>query len=138
MEKYKYWDVYNELPEGWMLDKSIWIGGDFSFITNGKSPLKGQKRAVLMLKKEHEKINDTDIVKPLNDLKKEPILEAEEKEFPAETVNALARAKFKEKLLQEILFDFMVCELEHWNKKEYIEELKELIDGIYNKFGVKK
>lgn len=58
MEKYRgWWDIHDELPEGWEVDKTqpstlsspmpgaVWI-------TNGKSPLKGQKRAVLRIKKQ--------------------------------------------------------------------------------------
>ena len=48
----------------------------------------------------------------------------------AKAFNTLARKKFEEKLLKEILADLMVCEIEGWDKREYIEELKELIDGI--------
>lgn len=28
------------------------------------------------------------------------------------------------------MFDLMVCEIEKWDKREYINELKELINGI--------
>lgn len=47
--------------------------------------------------------------------------------FPAKTVNDLARLKFKEQLLKEIMFDLMVCEIENWDKKEYINELKKCL-----------
>ncbi|MGL4384472.1 MAG: hypothetical protein ACRCS4_04130, partial [Flavobacterium sp.] len=50
--------------------------------------------------------------------------------FPAKTVNTLARKKFQEHLLKEIMFDFMVCEIEGWDKKEYLNEIKKLINGI--------
>lgn len=46
------------------------------------------------------------------------------------SVNDLARLKFKEQILKEILFDLTVCEIEGWNKKEYINELKELLNEI--------
>ena len=42
----------------------------------------------------------------------------------------MARLKFKERLLNEIMFDLMVCEIEGWDKKEYIKELKSLINSI--------
>ena len=50
--------------------------------------------------------------------------------FPSKKANELARLKFKEQLLKEIMFDLMVCEVEGWDKKEYINELKKLLNGI--------
>lgn len=50
--------------------------------------------------------------------------------YPARTVNDLARLKFREQILKEILFDLMVCKLEGWSKKEYINELKSMLNGI--------
>ena len=50
--------------------------------------------------------------------------------FPAKTVNDLARMKFKEQLLKEIMVDLMVCEIEGWDKKEYIKEIRNLINSI--------
>ena len=51
IEKYKYWDVLNEIPEGWKIDKTV--GSPLwgcVFITNGKSMVNGQKRALLRVK----------------------------------------------------------------------------------------
>ena len=42
----------------------------------------------------------------------------------------LARNKFQQHILKEILFDLMVCEIEGWDKKEYIKELKTLLNSI--------
>ena len=50
--------------------------------------------------------------------------------FPSEAVNKLARLKFQEYILKEIRFDLMVCEIEKWDKKEYINELKQLLNSI--------
>lgn len=50
--------------------------------------------------------------------------------FPAKTVNDLARLKFEEQILKEIMFDLMVCEIEGWDKKEYINELKKMLNSI--------
>ena len=46
----------------------------------------------------------------------------------AKITNDLARAKFKEKLLQELMVDLMVCKIEGWSIEEYISDLKTLID----------
>ena len=54
MERYLYWDVFDEMPEGWVVDKKTGPPkGGMVFITNGKSPLKGQKRALLRIKTNH-------------------------------------------------------------------------------------
>lgn len=44
-----------------------------------------------------------------------------------------AREEMKTRLLQDILFDIQVCKIEGWNYKEYIIDLKEIIDDIYYK-----
>ena len=52
-------------------------------------------------------------------------------------LNKLAREQFKSKFLAEILIDLQVCKLENLNPKEYIEELKQEIDNIYERFNNK-
>lgn len=51
-QRYRYWDVLDEMPEGWVIDKTA--GSPLArsvFITNGKSPISGQqKRALLIVK----------------------------------------------------------------------------------------
>lgn len=53
-------------------------------------------------------------------------------------LNRLAREQFKQKMLADILVDLQVCELEGINTEEYIEELKQEIDRIYDLFRRKK
>lgn len=48
----------------------------------------------------------------------------------ARTVNELARQKFKHRLLADILVDLTICEIEGWCKREYIDELRALINNI--------
>ena len=129
--KYMDWDILQEMPEGWVIDKTS--GSplyDCVFITNGKSILNGQKRALLRI--ENKNINKTIHYKtPFSTLKTETEYRYEEHYiFPAKAVNMLARKKFQEQLLKEIMFDLMVCEIECWDKAEYIKELKELINSI--------
>jgi hypothetical protein len=53
--KYRYWDILEELPEGWVIDKVTGAPGIRTvFITNGKSVFNGQKRALLRLPVEQE------------------------------------------------------------------------------------
>lgn len=48
-------------------------------------------------------------------------------------LNKLAREQMKTKLLADIKFDLSVCDIESWDKKEYLLEIKTLIDSIVNK-----
>lgn len=49
-------------------------------------------------------------------------------------LNKLAREQTKYKLLKDIKFDLQVCELTGINPKEYLLELKEIIDEFLSKF----
>lgn len=42
-------------------------------------------------------------------------------------LNRLAREQIKTKLLADIRTDLMICELEGWNRTEYLTELHHLI-----------
>jgi hypothetical protein len=64
-----------------------------------------------------------------------PKLSNDEISAISKTTNQLARARFKEKLLQELLFDLAVCKIEGWDYKEYVAELKLLIDEACQKIG---
>jgi len=50
-DRYRYWDIYDELPDGWKIDKTC--GSPMArsvFITDGVPPLYGCKRAILRIK----------------------------------------------------------------------------------------
>jgi len=128
MEKYKDWDILEELPDNWIIDKTVGCPIPYTvFITNGKSVINGQKRALLKVSPKFENIaKKSDKIK-INCLPKlEKIID--DYEFPAKTVNELARLKFKKHILNDILFDLSVCEIENWDKKEYINELQNLLN----------
>ena len=131
--KYRDWYILEELPKGWSIDKTAGSPAPNTvFITNGKSVLSGkQERALLKVEPKR------DINTPKNEIVKHHFVEANEMIdkteipiFPAKSVNDLARLKFKEQLLKEIIFDLMVCEIENWDKKEYINELKKMLNSI--------
>lgn len=129
MNKYKDWDLFENLPEGWKIDKTCGspLTG-YEFCITG-SILKGGKRALVRTDK--SKLKSQNEPAPEDNTSTEKIeKKLENYIFPTKTLNTLARKKFQEIFLKEILFDLMVCELEGWNKKEYIKELKILIDGI--------
>lgn len=48
-------------------------------------------------------------------------------------LNRLARERMKQCLLADVLTDLQVCELEGWDKLEYIAELRDML----NTLGVK-
>jgi len=50
--------------------------------------------------------------------------------FPSKLVNTLARKRFEEQVLKDIQFDIMVCEIEGWDKTEYIKELQNLLNSL--------
>lgn len=49
--------------------------------------------------------------------------------------NRLAREKMKLRLLADIRMDLMVCELEGWDKLEYLDELLALVQELRKKGG---
>ena len=48
-------------------------------------------------------------------------------------MNRLARHKMILRLYQDILIDLTICELEGWDKMEYINELSDLINSFRRK-----
>jgi hypothetical protein len=136
---FRGWEVYEVLPMGWKIDNSCGspLHG-FDFCIDGKSILNGGKRALVRsIRKGTPRI---EFVEPIKQTKKVEKVELKEDFiYPAKTVNNLARLKFKEHLLKEIMFDLMICEIERWDKKEYINEIKKLINSIdtSNKKNVK-
>ena len=51
MKQYKDWQILDSIPQGWIIDKYADSPLPCSvFITNGKSPLNGQKRAIFKIK----------------------------------------------------------------------------------------
>lgn len=131
MKKFKDWDILEKLPDGWKIDKTVGTPlCGYEFITNGKSVLNGQKRALLKVKKNLKNVltKKIDIVEKVEKKtnSKNKIID----KTTAKAANQLARKKFEEKLLQDIRFDLMVCEIEGWDKLEYIEELKNLINNL--------
>ena len=131
-DKYRYWDILDDLPDGWIIDNTAGSPAPNTvFITNGKSVLNGQKRALLKVEKKQDiNIPKNEIIKHRIADPNKTIEKTEIDIFPAKTVNDLARLKFKEQLLKEIMFDLMVCEIEKWDKKEYINEIKTLLNQI--------
>lgn len=117
------WPILDEMPEGWRIDKTVGspVAGCV-FITDGKSVLRGQKRALLREVKE--------IPKPMEYAPPKAVEAKAVVEAGPEDVNRLARERMKLKLLADIRVDLEICAIEGWCKKTYIRELKNLIDSI--------
>ena len=49
--------------------------------------------------------------------------------------NRLAREKMKLRLLADIRMDLLVCEMEGWDKLEYLDELLALVQELRKKGG---
>ncbi len=135
MQTYKHWELMDSLPAGWTIDKHAGspLAG-YSFATNG-SPLRGGKRALVRVFPAQRQLFDAEVVcskmetttpRQNEKLKPTQVVDA----HYARTVNDLARAKFMRKLLADILVDLTICEIEGWCKREYLNELAELINGI--------
>lgn len=134
MEAYNGWQLLDKIPDGWQIDKAAGspLHG-YEFVTNGKSVLKGQKRALLRVLEPQRLLFHLD--SPPS-----PSKVSEEKEEPkpvqvvdacyVRTVNELARQRFKLRLLADIRCDLMICEIEGWAKMEYIKELRKLLNDM--------
>ena len=124
---------FETMPDGWQIDKS-WGSPECGWqpIHNGRSVLSGGRKGLLRVQ---PIARQDEPPKKIEFATKDraPDLSAEEVKAIAETTNQLARAKFKQKLLQELLFDLQVCKVEGWDCKEYVTELKQLIDETYRK-----
>lgn len=131
--KFRDWVIFEDLPQGWAIDKTVGSPAPNTvFITNCKSIFSGlQKRALLKVESKQDiNIPENEIVKTYFFEANKKLEKTEINIFPAKTVNDLARLKFKEQILKDIMFDLMVCEIEKWDKKEYINEIKKMLNSI--------
>lgn len=122
----KDWPILTNMPDGWRVDKTAGspLAGHV-FITNGKSVLNGQKRALLAV----------EVVAPVFASAKSPESKPETTKQIIDaqylrTVNDLARAKFKERMLNDILCDLMICEINGWDKREYVHQIQAMIGDL--------
>lgn len=49
-------------------------------------------------------------------------------------LNTLARHRMIERIYRDILIDMTVCEIEGWDKMEYIKDLQEVINHFGNEY----
>lgn len=134
--KFKDWQLLDSMPSGWMIDKTCGspLYG-YVFIINGRSILRGGKRALLRVKKQkHQPRINAQAISKMKSVADESL--KVEHPYPARTVNELARERFKLKLLNDIRCDLMICELEGWGKMEYINEIRRLVNEIGNRITI--
>lgn len=53
----------------------------------------------------------------------------------SERLNVLAREQMKHKLLADIMVDLTVCQIEGWDYKSYLFELRDLVQSIIDENG---
>ena len=108
-------------------------------ICNGKSIVNGGKKGLLRSNevKANEVVRKTLFVPPSTICTRKLELTKTEIKQASLATNKLAREKFKEKMLQEILFDMSVCKIEGWPIDEYSLQLKSLIDLVAKRFKKK-
>ena len=132
--KYKEWDLYDSLPDGWRFHKACGspLCG-YEFATNGKSILNGGKLALVFVGRGDNKYMPQDDSKSKQKDELAPKQEIDENYCRA--VNTLARKKFQQRMMQDILIDLQICEIEGWCKTEYIRELRRLIGSLLRNSG---
>lgn len=131
-ETYKDWLLFDDMPSGWKLDKTCGspLAG-YSFISDGKSILNGGRRAMLRVRQPQQNLCiDAPAISKMETTYDETPAPKIEQPYPARTVNELAREQFKLKLLNDIRCDLMICEIEGWDKMEYLNEIRRIINGI--------
>lgn len=124
--KYKEWDLYDSLPDGWKFCKAAGspLCG-YEFASSG-SPLKGGKTALVKVPRGTNEYRQTETkIEAPKEKPQEPI-----DENCSRTLNNLARLKFQERMMADILIDLQVCEIEGWCKTEYIREIRRLVYGL--------
>lgn len=136
MQHYRDWPLIDTLPAGWHLAPGAGspLAG-YAFAANG-SPLRGGRLVLVRVRAPQMQL-------PLSEPESAAPTELRPADAPAatseafvydasqaRTVNELARQKFKHRLLADILIDLTICEIEGWCKREYIDELRALINGL--------
>ena len=130
------WPKLDALPDGWKFDKTCGSPcRGYEFATNGKSLLNGQRRALVRVNIEPSRTAQA-VHEPLKlappKLARTDKPEAQDPEAPA-ALNKLARAKMMERLLRDVRVDIQVCELEGWDVREYLNDIRQLLDRIGEK-----
>ena len=127
------WPIFDAIPEGWVVDKNA--GSPLHkhvFVNNGRSLLSGEQKKGLAPLPERKDIDDLYKCKFVNklhepeDKKPKQIIDEQYRL----TLNNLSREGMKKKILKDICFDLMVCKIEGWDHKDYINELFELIQSL--------
>ncbi len=131
---YKEWPLLDALPEGWFFAQAGSPLTGYKFAMSA-SPLRNGKTALVQVTATAAHQEPTKDVLQQADRRNQSVKNNSRNDFfykpeHAKTVNDLARQKFKQKMLNDILVDLMVCEIEGWDKHEYINELRGLINEI--------
>lgn len=134
MNKFRDWELYDELPQGWKIDHTAGspLTG-YLFANDGKSVLRGGRRALVRaVYPQRDMFSVSPVLAKQADPEPQKSKPGEAVITPeaARLVNELARKQFQERMLRDISADLMVCELEGWSKAEYLNELRKLLNGF--------
>ncbi len=135
---YKGWPLLDEMPDGWAINKAAGSPlHSYVFVTNCKSVFSGERRTALLRVNKKPVTEEKTIAKQLPEISDDQPKSSKEKstkwkfdKSSARIVNELARQRFKQKILADILIDLTICEIEGWSKREYINEIKKLVNSI--------
>lgn len=136
--KYEHWDLLDELPDGWSIDKTCGspLFG-YVFCTNGKSLVTGMQQRALVKVCRHKKaelgIEKSPTIKKHDTEKPEVENSKPKQETDLEwrrTLNNLARRRCEMILLGDIKMDLLICEIEGWSKIDYINEIRKVLSEI--------
>lgn len=126
------WPILEDMPDCWKVDKTAGspVHGCV-FVTDGKSVLRGQKRALLRV---HHPAEQEAGTVPCAQQAQPPSTLPAAKPTPhpdaPQAANKLARERMKLKILADVRVDLEICKIEGWSQQEYIQELKDLINSI--------
>ena len=139
IEHYNGWPLIDELPSGWSFAAQCGSPLTGYAFAMSASPLRGGVTALVRVCKPQMQMvsdNQAHVTKP-DPCKQVATKTASNGSYydpqHAKTVNELARQKFKQRILNDILVDLTICEIEGWCKREYINELRELINSLGKK-----
>lgn len=129
--KYRDWELLEAMPEGWRIDNTAGspLHGHV-FVSDGRSILHGAKRALLRVLPKQGSLNLPPAVRPIPAPQISDAPRAEPDPCVPLALNSLARKQLMHRLLADIRVDLLVCEIEGWCKREYLEEIKLLINCI--------
>lgn len=131
--RYKDWELFDEMPDGFRFNGhcgSPLFGYAFA---NDASLMRGGK--LILVRVKEKKVDSTPANPRVEKVQSEKEPPREMDEGVPRAMNLLARKRFEQRMMHDILIDLQICEIEGWCKTEYIRELRHLIGGLLRNVG---